>query len=134
MNFDFFRKWLMDNNVLPELFDLVNTTLDAEENFSFLTEHDKLMDMLAPNLRDFIISGMKRGKTNDGITEKAEELLTGEEADDFGGDSGGDFDSDSGEEGGDDEFGGDDFGEGEEDTGEEGDSEEGDDMGEDWDF
>ncbi len=128
------RKWLMDNNVLPELFDLVNTTLDAEENFSFLTEHDKLMDMLAPNLRDFIISGMKRGKTNDGITEKAEELLTGEEADDFGGDSGGDFDSDSGDEGGDDGFGEDDFHEDGEDTGEEGDSESDDDTGEDWDF
>lgn len=133
------RKWLMDNNVLPELFDLVNTTLDAEENFSFLAEHDKLMDMLAPNLRDFIIKGMKRGKTNDGITEKAEELLTGEEVDDFGG--GSDFGSDTGGDtggdgfGGDDEFGGEDeftdeFG----DETETGENEEGDETGgdDDW--
>lgn len=96
------RKWLIDNNVLPELFDLVNTTLDAEENFSFLMEHDKLMDMLAPNLRDFIIKGMKRGKTNDGITEKAEELLTGETSDSFGSgdmnDDNDDFSNDTEEE------------------------------------
>lgn len=78
----FIRKWLMENNVLPELFDLLNTTKESNENFNFLTNMSLYADTLAPNLREYIINNIKRGKTNDGVIEKAEQAL-GEEQNDF---------------------------------------------------
>lgn len=100
----FARKWMIDNNVLPELFDLVNTTGDADENFSFLNQHERLLDALSPHLRDFIIRSMKRAGFNDGTIEKAGELL-GEEAAE-GGETDYSTDDSLGEEdtGGEDEF------------------------------
>lgn len=119
------RKWLIENNVLPELFDLVNTTGTAEENFEFLKQHNKLLDNLSPNLREFIIKSMKRAGFNDGVIEKVEQL-TGEDA----GEGGDDYSSD--DSGGEDDFGGDDFGDEEADGGEDEEEEGGDE--EDWDF
>lgn len=85
----FMRKWLIDNNVLPELFELVSNTTDVSERFEFLKEHDKRLDDLAPAVRDYLIKAIKRSTFSDGVIEKAEEL-TGGEQNDFDGGSGGD--------------------------------------------
>ena len=120
----FMRKWLTDNNVLPELFDLINDTADAEETFDFLKNHEGRLDDLAPAVRDYLIKSIKRATYSDGVIEKAEELTGGEQNEYDGGDSsGGDYDNtDSGDDFGDGDdmgdggFGGDDSdGDGEED-------------------
>lgn len=90
----FARKWLADNNVVPELFNILNKSIDAEEKFEFLTEHENFLDALSPNLRDFVIKNMKRSGFNEGVVEKAEQL-TGEDAGE-----GGDYSSDSSDSGG----------------------------------
>ena len=102
----FMRKWLIDNNVLPELFDIVNVAKDAAERFDFLKDHTKRLDDLAPAVREYITKSIQRSTYSDGVIEKAEEL-TGGETNDFegGGDTGGGY-SDMGEEGGDDGMGG----------------------------
>lgn len=120
----FMRKWLIDNNVLPELFDLVNTTTDAEERFDFLKDHTKRLDDLAPAVRDYLVKSIKRSTFSDGVIEKAEEL-TGGEQNDFDGGSGGDS---FGSNDGDSDFGGDG------DTDDSGDSEQTDGEGGDDDF
>ena len=85
----FMRKWLIDNNVLPELFDLVSTTTDASERFDFLKDHDDRLDDLAPAVRDYLVKAIKRSSFSDGVIEKAEEI-TGSEQNDFSGGDGGD--------------------------------------------
>lgn len=119
----FMRKWLIDNNVLPELFELVNTTMDASEKFDFLKDHNKRLDDLAPAVRDYVIKAIQRGMFSDGVIEKAEELTGGEQNDFEGGDTGGDYS-------GGDNMGGDDFGDG----GGDGEPEEGEGEGGDDDF
>lgn len=125
------REWMIKNNVLPELSDLVNDTTDAQQRFEFLAKHSKYLDSFSPSIRKYIIDGIALGKKNDGIIEKAEELTGGEQQDDGvsggfdggssgGSDSGGgdDYDSDDGdfdddfgdEDGGGDEDGDDDLG------------------------
>ena len=119
----FMRKWLIDNNVLPELFDLVNVTKDPTERFEFLKDHDKRLDDLAPAVRDYLVKALKRSTYSDGVIEKAEQL-TGGETNDF--EAGGGYDDGSDTM----DMGDDTFGEGDTDTGEgEGDDgEEGDDF------
>ena len=114
----FMRKWLIDNNVLPELFDLVSNTVDASERFDFLKDHDKRLDDLAPAVRDYLVKAIKRSNFSDGVIEKAEELTQGDlnessggsgdnfsygddnsdATDDFGGDSAGDDNVESDDE------------------------------------
>lgn len=118
----FMRRWLTDNNVLPELFDLINVTLDESDKFEFLLDHTKRLDEIAPAVRKYMIQSIARGQYSDGVIEKAEEM-TGAEDGDYG-DAGGSSDYDiggegEGEEGGEDDFG--DFGdEGGEEGGEDG--------------
>ena len=113
----FMRKWLIDNNVLPELFDIVNVTKDAAERFDFLKDHTKRLDDLAPAVREYITKSIQRSTYSDGVIEKVEELTGGEtneydggDGSDYtgGGDMGGD-DMGMGD-GGDDDMGGDDMG------------------------
>lgn len=100
----FMRKWLTDNNVLPELFDLINETATDADKFSFLLDHTKRLDELAPTVRKYLIQSIKRSAYSDGVIEKAEEISGGEQNDyDGGGESGGgDGDSDSYSDGDDD--------------------------------
>lgn len=99
----FMRKWLIDNNVLPELFDLVSNTVDASERFDFLKDHDKRLDDLAPAVRDYLVKAIKRSNFSDGVIEKAEELTQGElgetngDGSSDGGFSNDDYDSNDGE-------------------------------------
>lgn len=88
----YMRDWLMKNNVLPELFDMVNDTEDSASRFEMLTKHGAYADSFSPVLRDYILNSAKRSKQNDGIIEKGESLLGAEQGD--AGVSGG-FDSSS---------------------------------------
>lgn len=89
----FMRKWLTDNNVLPELFDLINETNGKTDKFEFLSDHTKRLDELAPAVREYIVKSVKRGTFSDGVIEKAEELTGGEQNDFNGGSDGGGFGS-----------------------------------------
>ena len=127
----FMRRWLTDNNVLPELFDLINVTLDESDKFEFLLDHTKRLDEIAPAVRKYMIQSIARGQYSDGVIEKAEEL-TGAEDNEYG-DAGGSSDYDNGGEGegeeGDEEGGDDDFGDFGDEGGEEGDDDGDDDFG-----
>lgn len=87
----FMRKWLIDNNVLPELFDLVNTSTDASERFEFLKDHNDRLDDLAPAVREYLVKALKRATYSDGVIEKAEEMTGGEQNDFTGGSDGGGY-------------------------------------------
>ena len=105
----FMRKWLTDNNVLPELFDLINETVGEDDKFEFLLDHTKRLDEIAPAVRKYLVQSIKRATYSDGVVEKAEELTGGEQNDFNGGSSGGDYSDTSG---GDDFASGDGFGDG----------------------
>lgn len=124
----YMRRWLEHNNVLPELFDLINRTPEASDIFDYLRNHEKFSDILNPIIIDMIITNLKRAKKSDSIVEKTEEILdteaTGYDSS-GGGDTGGGDDFGGDDMGMDDDFGGeDDFDMGGE--GEEGDDELGD--------
>lgn len=104
----YLRKWLTDNNVLPELFELVNSTSDGKDKFDFLNDHDKRLDEIAPAVRDYLIKALKRSAYSDGVVEKAEEL-TGEEQNDFTGSSDTSYSSTDDSDSSDDENAGDEF-------------------------
>lgn len=91
----FMRKWLTDNNVLPELFELVNQTDDDEVKFEFLIDHTKRLDEIAPVVRDYLIKSIKRGTYADGVIEAAENITGGEQNDFNGGSDGSDYSSGS---------------------------------------
>lgn len=90
----FMRKWLTDNNVLPELFDLINETQSGNDKFGFLLDHTKRVDELAPAVREYLIKSLKRSAYSDGVIEQAEQL-TGSEQNDYDGGSTGDSYGDS---------------------------------------
>ena len=91
----FMRKWLTDNNVLPELFELINQTGDDETKFEFLIDHTKRLDEIAPVVRDYLIKSIKRGTHADGVIEAAENITGGEQNDFNGGSDGSDYSSGS---------------------------------------
>ena len=123
----FMRKWLTDNNVLPELFELINQTGGDETKFEFLIDHTKRLDEIAPVVRDYLIKSIKRGTHADGVIEAAENITGGEQNDFNGGSDGSDYSSGSDDS---------DYGDsGDSDDAESGDQSEGDeDINDDFDF
>lgn len=115
------RKWLQNNNVMPELFELVTLSENEGEGFDLLQQHEAYMKGLSSSLKDFMTNALQNMARNDKYLNKIKEL-TG--AEDSGGDTGGGEDTGGGDEGGgdgmDDMFGdtGDEEGEGTGDTGE----------------
>lgn len=116
------RRWLQSNNVLPELFELIDFDNKSGIAFDLLDQHETYIKTLGKSLKHFMEKSMLRIQKTDEEINKFKEA-TGVDtssdtssSDDSGSDSGDEGDGDSG---GDDDFG--DFGDfgdgGDEETG-----------------
>lgn len=109
------RNWLRDNNVMPELFKIVEHTDNKDASFDLLKEHNMYMISLQKSLIRFMQTALEAAaeanKAMDTFQQNNEVEVTS-----TGGDGGGTDDGGGDTGGGDDEFGGDDFDFGGEDT------------------
>jgi hypothetical protein len=134
----FLRRWMQNNDVLPEVFELLESDKDGQPLLDVLKLHESHMDSVSKSLVEFMKKALRKAHLNTQLKEKLGELAEGNGESDSGSDDSGSDDSgggdedaggdDSGDEGGgDDDFG--DFGDddlGGEDEGSEEDNEEGD--------
>lgn len=77
------RKWLQNNNVLPELFELVTFSENDGEAFNLLEQHQAYMEGISKSLLDFMKRAIKTSAKNDEALNKVKESVGG------GGESGG---------------------------------------------
>lgn len=128
-----FRKWMLDNNYLPEIADFLTKDEDGKPVFNVLEDYSTFVEALGESFVPFMKSRLKDKIKLDEKIQKAEEQANssggsgGDSWDsggddgggDTGGDSGWDDDSAGGDDnggdqnsdaGGDDDFGGGDFG------------------------
>lgn len=121
----FKRKWLRDNNVMPELADLVTFTEDKHPMIDLLTTHTEHVDAIAASIQGYMVKVAESQKARNELTEAVEtdkDIEVGSAdfdpsssggGDDSGGDDGGMDDGMGGDDFGDDgDLGGDDLGEG----------------------
>lgn len=114
----FKRKWMRDNNVMPELADLVTFTEDKHPMIDLLSTHTEHVDAIAASIQGYMIKVAEVQKKRNELTEKVEkdkdiEIGGSGGGDDYSDDSGGDGDDMGGDDdglGGDDDLGGDDLG------------------------
>lgn len=141
----FLRRWMQNNDVLPEVFELLESDKDGQPLLDVLKLHESHMDSVSKSLVEFMKKALRKAHLNTQLKEKLGELAEGGGESDSGSDDSGSDDSgggdedaggdDSGDEGGDEGGGDDDFGDfgdddlGGEDEGSEEDNEE-DDGGE----
>jgi hypothetical protein len=109
----FKRKWMRENNVLPELAELVTFTEDDHPMIDLLSEHTTHIDAIAASIQGYMVkvaeSVDKRNKLTEAIeSDKHIEVGGGGGGMDTSSDDSGD--GDDGGEGGDDDFGDDGFG------------------------
>lgn len=103
----FKRKWMRDNNVMPELADLVTFTEDKHPMIDLLSTHTEHVDAIAASIQGYMIKVAEVQKKRNELTEKVEKDKDIEIGGSGGGDDmGGDDDG----LGGDDDLGGDDLG------------------------
>lgn len=109
----FKRQWLRNNNVLPELMDLVNVNKDGDPELDLMKIHGHHLESIGKSVSE-LMENMKADRIKrDKLREKldAEADAASGDADDAGGDpTGGDDDFGGGDTGGDDDIGGDDAG------------------------
>lgn len=124
------RKFITDNNILPEMFDALYTDNGMGTQLDFLRAHSSWVDQITPLFKQDFIDNLLRSTENETMLEKIEEKAenSGDSDSDSDYDSDDSDDSDSDDDGGDsdDEFGDDDF----DDFDEEGDDGDEDDDGE----
>lgn len=129
------RNYMIDNNIMPEVFKMLFVQTDETSQMDLLRVHQNYLDATRPIFRDYVARSMKRKTLNDKVHDAIREELGAEEGEGGGGDfdtGGGD---DTGGEGGDDMFdtgGDDDMFDMDAEDGE--DTEEGDDEGDDFSF
>ena len=114
----FKRKWLRDNNVMPELADLVTFTEEDHPMIDLLTTHTEHVDAIAASIQGYMIKVAESQKARNELTDAVEtdkDIEVGSpdydpssnvSSDDSGGDDSGGMDDGMGG----DDFGGDDFG------------------------
>lgn len=110
------RNWLRDNNVMPELFKIVEHTDNKDTSFDLLKEHNLYMISLQKSLIKFMQTALEAAAEANKAMDTFQQNNEVEVTDTGGGDDssdGGDT-ADAGD--GDDDFGGDDFDFGGEDT------------------
>lgn len=128
-----FRKWMLDNNYLPEIADFLTKDEDGKPVFNVLEDYSTFVEALGESFVPFMKSRLKDKIKLDEKIQKAEEQANssggsgGDSWDSGGDDGGGDTGGDSGwddnsaggddnggdqnsDAGGDDDFGGGDFG------------------------
>lgn len=94
----FKRKWLRDNNVMPELADLVTFTEDKHPMIDLLSTHTEHVDAIAASIQGYMIKVAETQKARNELTEAVEkdkdiEIGGGSEFNDDSTDTGGDDDS-----------------------------------------
>lgn len=113
----FKRKWMRDNNVMPELADLVTFTEDKHPMIDLLSTHTEHVDAIAASIQGYMIKVAEVQKARNELTEAVEkdkdiEIGGSGGGDDYSSDDGGDDDMGGDDDGlgGDDDLGGDDLG------------------------
>lgn len=97
------RRWLQNNDVLPELFEITENDKDGNPVLDMLKLHEGHMESISMSLIEFMKKALVNLAKNNKIMEKLAEV-TGADPSDTSSDSGG------GDEGGSDESGGDEGG------------------------
>lgn len=111
------RKWMRENNMLPELAELATFTEEDAPMIDLLNEHTQHIEAIGASLQGYMVKVAEAQEARNKLTEAVE---ADKHIEVGGGGGGGDFDSsddtggddDMGDDdgmGGDDEFGGDDF-------------------------
>lgn len=88
----FKRKWLRDNNVMPELADLVTFTEDKHPMIDLLTTHTEHVDAIAASIQGYMIKVAETQKARNELTEAVEkdkDIVVGSDDYDSSADSGG---------------------------------------------
>lgn len=67
MKADLQRKWLIKNNVMPELFDIINLDNAGKDPLTLLDRHASHMDMLAKSILGYAKKVIKRKEVYDAI-------------------------------------------------------------------
>lgn len=106
----FQRKWLRDNNVMPELFKLVEFNDKKEASFDLLREHNLYMISLQKSLIQFMQHALEAAAASNQAIETFQTNNEVEVTDNGGGSTDDTTDESSGGGGGDDDFGDFDFG------------------------
>ena len=101
----FKRKWLRDNNVMPELADLVTFTEEKHPMIDLLTTHTEHVDAIGASIQGYMVKVAEAQKARNELTEAVE---ADKDIEVGGGSTGGDDYSD--DSSGDDDLGGDDDG------------------------
>lgn len=102
----FQRRYLKDNNIMPELFDLVTKDVDADAAINLLDEHKIHMTSIQASVMTYMQTLIAQSKTNDALLNEARG-----DGEDGGGDAwGGGGSTDNGDDTGGDDTGGDDDG------------------------
>lgn len=99
------RRWLQSNDMLPEMFEILDQDKDGNPTFDLLKTHEGYMDGLGASLLTF----MKRALTSSGKRDEALNKLREETGAEEPADTGGE-DTGSDDTGGEDDLGGDDLG------------------------
>ena len=98
------RKWLQDNNVLPELFELVTFSEKDGEAFNLLEQHEAYLEGLSKSLMDFMKNSIQSSAKLDEALNKVKEAVGGSTDDGGGGEEapaeGGEEEPPTDEEGG----------------------------------
>lgn len=109
----FLRQYLVKNNIMPELFELIATGENEATEFDLFEQFEGYMDSVLPTFRKFILRMLKAGSRSNAVINVGEELIEAidklagrEEASEIVGDDGG---GTTDEGGSDDTGGGDDF-------------------------
>ena len=99
------RRYMRDNNILPELFDLLSKDNKGNPLLDVAEEQASFVEMITPSIKEYLKRVTANRKKHEAEVKKMD--LNGGSGGDFGG--GGDS-WDNGGGGGGDDFGGDDFG------------------------
>lgn len=103
----FLRRYLKENNIMPELFELVTKDENSEPTIKLLEEQNIHISSIQASVLEYMRSRITQTK----VTDSQVQNMQGEEGDGFSGGGGGDYSSSdtSGDDTSGDEFGGDEF-------------------------